>query len=147
MIKKRLVSAITPVLAMALLLATPISGAHSPPEEAKVYFVDLEDGEVVKSPFKVKFGIKGFGITPAGTKGKRRHTAGHHHLLVDVEQLPDMDEAIPRDPHHIHFDRGETGVMLKLPSGRHTLQLLLGDEQHEPQDPPLISEKITITVN
>ncbi len=67
--KKRLVSAITPVLAMALLLATPISGAHSPPEEAKVYFVGLTDGEVVKSPFKVKFGIKGFGITPAGTQG------------------------------------------------------------------------------
>ncbi|MBA1445957.1 MAG: DUF4399 domain-containing protein [Chromatiales bacterium] len=147
MIKKRLVSAITPVLAMALLLATPISGAHSPPEEARVYFVGLMDGEVVKSPFKVKFGIKGFGITPAGTKGKLRHTAGHHHLLVDVKQLPDMDEAIPRDPHHIHFDRGETEVMLKLPSGRHTLQLLLGDEQHEPQAPPLISEKITITVN
>lgn len=147
MIKKRLVSAITPVLALVVLLATPISGAHSPPEEAKIYFVDLMDGEVVKSPFKVKFGIKGFGITPAGTKGKRRHTAGHHHLLVDVKQLPDMDEAIPRDPHHIHFDRGETEVMLKLPSGRHTLQLLLGDEQNEPQDPPLISEKITITVN
>ncbi|MBL3591197.1 MAG: DUF4399 domain-containing protein [gamma proteobacterium endosymbiont of Lamellibrachia anaximandri] len=147
MTKKRLVSAITPVLAMALLLAAPITGAHSPPEDAKVYFVGLADGEVVKSPFKVKFGIEGFGITPAGTTGKRRHTAGHHHLLVDVKQLPDMDEAIPRDPLHIHFDRGETEVMLKLPSGRHTLQLLLGDEQHEPQAPPLISEKITITVN
>ncbi len=147
MTKKRLVSAITPVLAMVLLLVTPITGAHSPPDSAKVYFIGIADGAVVKSPFKVKFGIKGFGITPAGTTGKRRHTAGHHHLLVDVEQLPDMDEAIPRDPLHIHFDQGETEVTLKLPSGRHTLQLLLGDEQHEPQAPPLISEKITITVN
>ncbi|QYZ67435.1 MAG: rod shape-determining protein RodA [Gammaproteobacteria bacterium (ex Lamellibrachia satsuma)] len=144
--KKRLVSAITSVLAMALLLATPISGAHSPPEEAKIYFVGLTDGEVVKSPFKVKFGIKGFGITPAGTKGKRRHTAGHHHLLVDLDQTPDMDETIPRDAHNMHFDEGETETLLELPPGRHTLQLLLGDEQHEPQDPPLLSEKITITV-
>jgi len=134
------------VISLTLLLATAIAAAHSPPEHAKVYFVGLEDGDVVKRPFRVKFGIKGFGITPAGTTGKRRHTAGHHHLLVDVEQLPDMDAAIPRDKHHVHFDQGETETLLELPRGRHTLQLLLGDEQHEPQDPPLISEKITITV-
>ncbi|MES9885537.1 MAG: DUF4399 domain-containing protein [Candidatus Sedimenticola sp. 6PFRAG1] len=30
--------------------------------------------------------------------------------------------------------------------GEHTLQLLLGDEDHEPQDPPLYSKQITITV-
>jgi hypothetical protein len=142
MIKKSLIS----LIALTLLLATTIAGAHSPPEHAKVYFIVLADGAVVKSPFKVKFGIKDFGITPAGTTGKRRHTAGHHHLLVDLEQLPDMDETIPRDAHHLHFDQGETETLLELPPGRHTLQLLLGDEQHEPQDPPLISEKITITV-
>ncbi|KRT54373.1 DUF4399 domain-containing protein [endosymbiont of Ridgeia piscesae] len=146
MIKKRLVSVITPVLVMALLLGTTIARAHSPSEQAKVYFIGLVDGAVVKSPFKVKFGIEGFGITPAGTTGKRRHTAGHHHLLVDLDQTPDMDEAIPSDAHHIHFDQGETETLLELPPGRHTLQLLLGDEQHEPQDPPLISGKITITV-
>ncbi len=134
------------VIALILVLATGIAEAHSPPEDAKVYFIELEDGAVVKSPFKVQFGIKGFGITPAGTTGKQRHTAGHHHLLVDVEQLPDMEEAIPRDSHHIHFDQGETEAVLELPPGRHTLQLLLGDEEHEPQDPPLISKKITITV-
>lgn len=142
MVKKRLVSVIT----LTLLLATAIAGAHSPPEHANVYFIGLADGAVVKSPFKVKFGIKGFGITPAGTTGKRRHTAGHHHLLVDVEQLPDMEAAIPRNARHIHFDQGETETLLQLPLGRHTLQLLLGDEQHEPQDPPLVSKKITITV-
>lgn len=132
--------------ALILLLATTITGAHSPPKNAKVYFVGLEDGAMIISPFKVKFGIVGFGITPAGTTGKHRHTAGHHHLLVDVEKLPDLEEAIPSDAHNIHFDQGEIETLLELPPGKHTLQLLLGDEQHEPQNPPLISEKISITV-
>jgi len=142
MFNKNLISIITLTMSMAISIAA----AHSPPAGAKVYFLGLKDGSVVKSPFKVKFGIKGFGITPAGTTGKQRHTAGHHHLLIDVEQLPDLEEAIPRDAHHIHFDQGETEAMLTLPPGQHTLQLLLGDEQHEPQDPSLLSDKIRITV-
>ncbi|MES9989784.1 MAG: DUF4399 domain-containing protein [Candidatus Thiodiazotropha endolucinida] len=120
--------------------------AHTPPEDARVFFIGLTDGAVVSTPLKVKFGIERFGIVPAGTKDKRRHTAGHHHLLLDLKQLPDLDQPIPRDDHHIHFDRGETEAVLDLSPGKHTLQLLLGDETHEPHDPPLISEKITITV-
>ena len=85
-------------------------------------------------------------MTPAGTKGKIRHTAGHHHLLVNVEKLPDLDLPIPRDEKHLHFDQGETETILNLPPGNHTLQLLLGDEDHEPQAPALYSDKITITV-
>lgn len=133
-------------LFMAILLTPFVVNAHTPPAHARVFFVNIQDGAVVKSPFKVEFGIEGFGITPAGTKGKIRHKAGHHHLLIDIDQLPDMDEPIPRDAQHLHFDQGETEAMIELPPGRHTLQLLLGDEDHEPQDPPLISERITITV-
>ncbi|MEJ1354599.1 MAG: DUF4399 domain-containing protein [Candidatus Sedimenticola sp. (ex Thyasira tokunagai)] len=123
-----------------------ISLAHSPPKEARIFFIGLQDGAVVQSPVHVKFGIQSFGITPAGTKGKIRHKAGHHHLLLNAPSLPDMDEAIPRDKQHLHFDQGETETVLELPSGKHTLQLLLGDEEHEPQDPPLYSDKITIIV-
>ncbi|MES9991381.1 MAG: DUF4399 domain-containing protein [Candidatus Thiodiazotropha sp.] len=129
-----------------LCLITTIIAAHTPPEDARVFFIGLEEGAVVSSPFTVKFGIEKFGITPAGTKGKRRHTAGHFHLLIDLKQPPDLDEPIPRDDQHLHFDQGETEVDLQLAPGRHTLQLLLGDETHEPHDPPLVSEKITITV-
>ncbi len=135
-----------PVITMTLVLITSIADAHSPPDSAKVFFIGLQDGEVVKSPFKVRFGIKDFGITPAGTTDRRKHTAGHHHLLIDLEQLPDMDEPIPRDSHHIHFDQGETEAVIKLSPGSHTLQLLLGDEDHEPQEPPLLSERITVIV-
>ncbi len=135
-----------PLIVLIVMLPTSIAVSHSPPEGARVFFVGLEDGAVVTSPFEVRFGIEGFGITPAGTTGKIRHSAGHHHLLIDVDQLPDMDEPIPRDASHIHFDRGETEAVLSLPPGRHSLQLLLGDEEHEPQDPPLLSDKIHITV-
>jgi len=131
---------------IVILVLTQSVSAHTPPSHAKVYFENIKDGDVVESPFIVEFGIKGFGITPAGTTGKIRHKAGHHHLLINVDQLPDLDSAIPRDEKHLHFDQGEAQTTLKLPKGKHTLQLLLGDEQHEPQDPPLISEKITITV-
>jgi len=136
------------ILALTLVLsvASTASWPHTPPQHAKVYFIGIEDGAVVSSPVHLKFGIEGFGITPAGTTTKRRHTAGHHHLLVDVQELADMDEPIPEDSRHIHFDQGETAAIIELPPGKHTLQLLLGDEDHEPQDPPLLSEKITITV-
>ena len=131
---------------IAFLLAAFNVAAHTPPDHARVFFIGMKNGTVVKSPFSVKFGIKGFGVVPAGTKGKSRHKGGHHHLLVDVEKLPDLDEAIPRDQRHLHFDQGETEALLELPPGKHTLQLLLGDEEHEPQAPALYSDKITITV-
>lgn len=129
-----------------LALGMALSQAHSPPDDARVFIIEPADGAVVTSPVLVKMGIEGFGITPAGTKGKIRHTAGHHHVLIDLEQLPDMGEAIPRDANHVHLDGGETQVLLDLAPGEHRLQLLLGDEEHEPQEPPLISETIRITV-
>jgi hypothetical protein len=128
------------------LMMAPVVTAHSPPAGARVYFIGLQEGDVVRSPVRVQFGIEGFGITPAGTRDRRRHTAGHHHLLVNVTELPPLDEAIPRDDRHLHFDQGETETVLELPPGRHTLQLLLGDEEHEPFEPVLMSEKITVIV-
>ncbi len=135
------------ILAMTLLFSVAgAAQAHSPGEHARVYFKNLKEGDIVSSPFTVQFGIEGYGIVPAGTKDKRRHTAGHHHLLVDYPGTPDLDESLPRNSHCLHFDKGETQAELKLPPGRHTLQLLLGDESHEPTDPPLFSQKITVTV-
>jgi len=141
-----LISGIRLAISILLFAFVSVVTAHTPPGHARVYFVELKDGAVVESPFRVQFGIQGFGITPAQTTGKMRHTAGHHHLLINVDFLPDMDEPIPRDPDHIHFDAGETETLLELPPGEHTLQLLLGDEDHESHDPPLISERVTITI-
>jgi hypothetical protein len=87
-------------------------------------------------------GLRNMGVAPKGTGGP--HT-GHHHLLIDTE-LPPMTEAIPSDRNHLHFGAGETEARVELPPGTHTLQLLLGDMNHVPHNPPVLSKKITVTV-
>jgi hypothetical protein len=83
------------------------------------------------------------GVAPAGTEVAN---TGHHHLLVDVDELPAIDRPIPADEHHRHFGGGQTEVELELEPGKHTLQLFLGDRFHVPHEPPVVSERITITV-
>jgi len=57
-----------------------------------------------------------------------------------------MDQPIPNDKNHLHFGLGQTEAVIDLPPGKHTLQLLMGDADHIPHDPPLMSKKITINV-
>jgi len=113
------------------------------PEGARVYFISPTDGEVVTSPVRVRFGLSGMGIAPAGTD--RKHT-GHHHLLIDVDKLPPLDLPLPNDARHKHFGGGQTETKIELAPGKHTLQLLLGDGNHIPHEPTLVSKKITIKV-
>jgi hypothetical protein len=70
---------------------------------------------------------------------------GHHHLLIDVDEPLNMDEPIPQDRKHLHFGLGQTEARVELPPGRHTMQLVLGDTDHIPFDPPVVSKKITVT--
>lgn len=113
------------------------------PETARVYIIWPNDGQVIQGgKFWVRMGLSDAGIAPAGVE---KQYTGHHHLLVDVD-LPPLDEEIPNDRNHLHFGRGQTEARLELPPGRHTLQLLLGDDAHVPHKPPLYSKKITITV-
>ena len=83
------------------------------------------------------------GVAPAGVANPR---TGHHHLLINLDELPDMDKPIPADENHRHFGGGQTETTIELEPGEHTLQLLLADHLHRPHDPPVISKKITITV-
>jgi hypothetical protein len=110
------------------------------PADAKVFFIDLQDGAKVPLRSVVKFGISGMEVVPAGTE--KTHS-GHHHLIVDAP-LPPLDHEIPSDPNHLHFGRGQTSTELTLTRGEHTLQLLLGDHQHVPHDPPVMSNVIRV---
>lgn len=113
------------------------------PEGALVYIISPADGEGVRSPVVIKFGLQGMGIAPAGVDKKN---TGHHHLLIDAKVFPALDKPIPSDKHHKHFGKGQTETVLELSPGTHTLQLILGDKTHIPFDPPLVSGKITILV-
>lgn len=132
--------------AMAAASAAPVGAAAAErtpaPKDAYVYIGWPNDGEVVSGRFKVWFGTRGFGVAPSGVT---RANTGHHHILVDTE-LPPLDEPIPNSPKHIHYGGGQTETYLELPPGRHTLQLLMGDAEHVPHDPPVMSKRITITV-
>jgi len=132
------------LVAFALVNTAGADQARTPaPKDAKVYFLAPLDGETTSSPVTVKFGLEGMGIAPAGMVFE---SSGHHHLLIDAP-LPALDATIPADQHHVHFGKGQTETTIELPPGKHTLQLLLGDHLHIPHSPPVVSEKITITVN
>jgi len=128
----------------AMLAGTPVLAAErtKAPADVHLYIGWPNDGEVVKSPFKVWFGLRGMGVAP---KDVRAADTGHHHLLIDTP-IPAVDEPIPSDRNHLHFGNGETEAMVTLPPGRHTLQLIMGDYDHVPHDPPIVSKKITVTV-
>ena len=72
--------------------------------------------------------------------------SGHHHLLINVDKLPNLKMPIPADNNHLHFGEGQSEVELNLPEGKHTLQLLIGNHLHIPHSKPIISEKIEISV-
>jgi len=134
------------MVAGTLLLAGSASIAQdlpvSPsPEGASVYIVSPADGDTVGTEFTVVFGLKGMGVAPAGTDIEN---TGHHHLLVNEEKLPEAGKPMGSPP--IHFGKGQTETTLTLEPGEHTLQLILGNYLHIPHDPPVTSEKITITV-
>ena len=69
---------------------------------------------------------------------------GHHHVIIDAP-LPPLDQEIPNDQNHRHFG-GQTEARIQLPPGRHTIQLLMADQDHVPHDPPLYSKVITVIV-
>jgi uncharacterized protein DUF4399 len=124
--------------------AAPAAPARTPaPANAMVYFLSPANGATVSSPVTIRFGLRGMGVAPAGVTNPN---TGHHHLLVDVDTLPPDNLPIPNDANHRHFGLGQTETELALPPGRHTLQLVLGDALHIPHQPPVRSEKITITV-
>ncbi|MBC7573668.1 MAG: DUF4399 domain-containing protein [Herminiimonas sp.] len=137
---KKAVVVLCTAIAFAPLLATATPSAP----DAYLYIGWPNDGEVIPAgrPIRVWFGLRNMGIAP---KGVAFPNTGHHHLLIDTD-LPPAGQEISSDRQHLHFGAGETETVIELPPGKHTLQLLLGDERHIPHVPPLVSKKITITV-
>ncbi|MEM9632234.1 MAG: DUF4399 domain-containing protein [Pseudomonadota bacterium] len=142
-------------IALTVLTSVFLSGAalagETPSEPgAKVYFVNLKDGDTVDGPVRILFGLSGMGIAPAGIEKEK---TGHHHLFIDRPPLgegedgaDEVDYNIPADENHIHYGGGQTEAEVNLAPGNHTLQLVLADKDHIPHNPPVVSEVITITV-
>jgi hypothetical protein len=135
-----------PLTAEAQTAAPPAAAAARAPSPAgaEVYIISPKNAATVKSPVRVQFGLKdNMGIAPAGVKFDN---TGHHHLLIDTDAPANLGAPLPATDNIKHFGKGQTETSLTLPPGKHTLQLLLADQNHIPHDPPVISKKITITV-
>jgi hypothetical protein len=128
-------------LAFCTLLIAQQFPRMAAPEGASVYIVSPENGATVDRTFTIVFGLAGMGVAPAGIE---MPNTGHHHLLINVDPLPDMSAPLGADV--MHFGLGQTEATITLEPGQHTLQLVLGDHLHIPHNPPVMSEKITITV-
>jgi hypothetical protein len=113
------------------------------PAGAEVYIISPKDGATVKSPVTIEFGLKGMGVAPAGVKFEN---SGHHHLLIDTDVPADLNAPLPTSDNVRHFGKGQTEATIELKPGKHTLQLVLGDDKHTPHNPPVMSKKITVTV-
>ncbi|RAI70238.1 ATPase [Pseudomonas fluorescens] len=130
-------------LAGLLMGVSVLASATPAPKGAKVSFVSPTEGATVPQTVVVKFAVENIALAPAGNTTKN---TGHHHLLIDVDELPAAGVPIPKDANHRHFGGAETQAEVTLTPGKHTLQLELGDSNHMPFDPPIVSEKITVDV-
>src|ERR1700755_1429229 len=128
---------------LQLEVATAFAGTTQAPKDAYLYIIWPLDGTRIKGAFWCRFGLRNMGVTHAGDATPNM---GHHHLLIDVDEPLDLNQPIPSDKKHLHFGAGQTEVRLDLPPGPHTLQLVLGDADHIPFDPPVVSKKIRIVV-
>jgi hypothetical protein len=132
------------MLASPLILSTSAFGKTMAPQDAYLYIIWPTEGTHIKGAFWCRFGLRGMGVTHAGDKTPN---TGHHHLLIDIDEPLEPDVPIPSDKKHLHFGTGQTEARIDLPPGPHTLQLVLGDADHIPFDPPLVSKKVRIIVS
>jgi Domain of unknown function (DUF4399) len=122
--------------------AAAADGRRPSPPDAAVYFIYPSNGERIYPNSTIRFGLRNMGVAPAGVA---KPNTGHHHLMIDVE-TPPLDRPLPSDLNHIHFGNGQTEKKITLSPGEHTLQLILADDHHLPHDPPVVSERIKVTV-
>jgi len=97
-----------------------------PLQEPSVDFLNLKNGDIVTSPFKLVFKITGMDISPAG---EFKVNSGHHHLLIN-ETFIEQGSTIPADQNHIHFGKGQSETELNLSPGTYKLTLQFADGYH-----------------
>ena len=134
---------IFPVFAVAEEAAPPVQLSSPAADNAEVFILSPKHNQVVSSPLTVEFGAANISIAPAGD---HQPNSGHHHLLIDIKELPDLSMPLPATDQIVHFGKGQTQTVIELAPGAHTLQLLLGNYLHIPHTEPVISETIRVIV-
>lgn len=111
---------------------------------ADAYFLNLEDGAKIETPYKLAFGLAGgWGLAPISSPAAGK--SGHHHLLVNRDLPLDFKKALPFNDQYIHFGKGQMETVLTLEPGVYTLRLLLADDKHIPHFVYSKPVKVTVT--
>jgi hypothetical protein len=135
-----LLVAALPIVAFAQ--AAPAAPAQPAPKP-EIFLRSPANGATVSSPFTVVFGLRNYGVAPAGVNVAN---TGHFHVIIDGE-VPAAGAIIPpNDDHNRHFGTGVIEAKLTLPPGKHTLRVVLGDFEHKVISADLVSKPVTITV-
>ena len=125
---------------IATVIAASLAACASAPGTS-VSILEPADGATVSSPVKVRFGVQGMTVAPAGTTTAE---TGHHHLLIDLAAVP-AGQVVPATPRHLHFGKGQTEAEVTLPPGTYKLTAQFANGYHESYGPAM-SQTITITV-
>ena len=125
-------------LSAALLLS---ACQHLSMPAQAVRLLEPADGATVSSPFKVRFGVAGLTVEPAGDI---KPASGHHHLLINLDAVP-AGESVPFTDRHLHFGKGQTETEVTLPPGSYKLTAQFANGAHQSYGRAL-SRTISITV-
>lgn len=105
--------------------------AFSPaPENARVFFKNIKDGDELTLPFYAEFGVEGMTVSPAG---EVKEGTGHHHIIIDAEKVGEKEIVPARKNMYIHYGGGQLGDTLKpeqMAPGKHKLALQFADGIH-----------------
>ncbi len=114
------------------------------PDDLGVQWLEPADGAKVKSPFKVKFGLTGAGMSPAGQNALDK-TLGHHHISVNKGVVtPGL--IMPMDTgDYMHYGKAQTEAEVKLEPGEYELTMQFADAAHRSYGKAL-AKTIRITV-
>lgn len=117
--------------------------APTPRSNAEAYFTNLQDGDVIVTPYLLKFGLSGgWGMAPISKPARTK--SGHHHLLINRDLPLNFKEPLPFNDQYIHFGKGQMEHVLTLAPGTYTLRMLLADQKHLPHF--VFSKPVRITV-
>lgn len=125
------------VASSALVSGCATSGAPA----QSVAIMEPANGATVSSPFKVRFGVKGMEVAPAGDVVAN---SGHHHLLINLDAIA-PGESIPFTEQHMHFGKGQTEAEVKLAPGNYKLTAQFANGGHQSYGKPM-SQTISVTV-
>ncbi|MBC7849406.1 MAG: DUF4399 domain-containing protein [Chitinophagaceae bacterium] len=112
------------------------------PDNAKVYFKNLKDGQSLSSPLMIEMGIDDMALDTAN--GIIKPASGHHHILIGLDSMA-AGITVPKDSVHLHYGNAQSTAEIKLPPGTHKLTLQFADALHRSYGRRLTST-VTVTI-